>query len=149
MKLADVTLGIGAQALAFMHVLAGQEPHTATWDETYHHYRTHIETYPFYNCRERGISLVISHGNHSGPYLMATFFEHRNSDAFCCWLWRSEKRPFNGGPTVDEIPELVAPDKYHHSFSTDAYDFWPMVEFLHGEMASFYAEDPDEMEFSK
>ena len=139
-RLADATLGIGTQARVFLAILSSLEPPDEAWNDERKWYDTTIETFPFYNCRERGITVVVSRKPFTGPYLMASFFEHRNTDSFCCWLWQADNKPFNGGPTVDDIPESVAPDKYHYSFTTDAFNFYPMVEFFQGKLAEFFTD---------
>jgi hypothetical protein len=54
------------------------------------YYRIFIDTFPFYNCRERGIGISVNNSEIS-KILVIVFGEHRNSDNIFIdrWIQRS------------------------------------------------------------
>lgn len=114
------TIGINAQAVAVLAYLLGDGSKDAAWApadayEAGEGYLIDLTVRPWYNGRERGFSLMFD-GHYQDRYLYVAVFEHRNSDEICGWAWTSELRTVNP-PTVDDVPDEVAPDKNTHSFA--------------------------------
>lgn len=58
-RCADPSFGLNGQALAVLQLLAYREPEFAVFDEGLRRYQVRIQTFPWYNGRERGICLMV------------------------------------------------------------------------------------------
>jgi hypothetical protein len=104
--LADATLGLSAQALALLAILARREcSNISAWDKTAQEYEADIKTYPWYDGRERGVVLVIRFDFVSKKALCITFGECRSSDDIFVDHWVMEERSFLNPPTIQDQPE--------------------------------------------
>ena len=71
-----------------------------------------IETFPLYNCRERGICLVV-HVHRPGPKLLLFFAEHRNTDSLFVW-WEEVEKVFLNGPTIEAFSDHSYRNQIEH-----------------------------------
>lgn len=75
---ADTTLGLSAQALAVLHMLAAEDS-----DDT----ELRIDTRAWYNCREKGVSLTVRASIPDTKALIIVFAEDRISDQIAIESW--------------------------------------------------------------
>lgn len=135
---ANLTFGLEPQAMAILHMLAGREPSFARWDPEFKHYDVRIETFPWYNGRERGIALVV-HRNYgcSGPCLILTFGECRNSDDIFVEQWEQDCAPFNC-PTIENRSDKNAARAYYNRWVCDFGNIGKAAEHIIEAMAEWY-----------
>jgi hypothetical protein len=104
--LANTSLGLSAQALAVLAMLADREPCnvSADYDAQARRYDIEVETRPWFNGRERGVLLMIQRGVLAKTKLLITFGEARNSDNIFIDSWLSTES-FLNPPTVADYPD--------------------------------------------
>ena len=103
--IADLTLGLSAQALAVLQLLAQTEcDGLAEYDSEHHEYKIEIRTRAWYNGRERGISLEVRPSVTSVRGLIVTFGEHRTSDHIFIDSWETDQPYLLNPPTVADCP---------------------------------------------
>ena len=141
-----VDIGINHQAMA-VAVYASPEflqPESA-WDEDNKRYDCSIRIRPWYNGRETGFVFQYSASwVGTGPWLNIAVFEHRNYDGVCAWMWVSQFH--NDQPTIADIPDSVAPDKYTHQYAVGCGQVGDMADWVaagfaasHGNLAAMLA----------
>lgn len=93
-----------------------------------------IETFPLYNCRERGTCLVVN-AHRPGPKLLLFFAAHRNTDSLFVW-WEETDRSFLNGPTIANFTE------HSHSNQIEFFgeDFVKAAAFVCEKIGAFYKE---------
>ncbi len=102
----DLTLGLGAQALAVLQLLAQDEcSDLAEYDEEERDYAVEIRTRAWYNGRERGISLEVRAHVMDRRGLIITFGEHRTSDSIFIDSWEIDRPFLLNPPTVEDYPD--------------------------------------------
>lgn len=104
--LADPTFGLSGQALAVLGFLARMEPSEVLWDEAKKRYDVTTDTFPFYNCRERGVGLRVRRADGAGANvsLIVVFGEDRKSDSMFLDHWVVTGHMLNP-PTIKDMPE--------------------------------------------
>jgi hypothetical protein len=131
---ADPTFGLNSQALAILHMLAGREPDFATY--TNGRYNIDVQTFPWYNGRERGVCLVVRHSLGSLRALHVAFGEERMSDAIFVDTWEDDLP--NNSPTLEganqEVYDKAYRDRKHFNYGRvgDA------AEFVYEAMRCYY-----------
>jgi len=99
-----------------------------------------IETFPLYNCRERGICLVVDvYAGRPSPTLLIFFAEHRNTDSLFVWCEETEKS-FMNGPTINDFGEESY--KYRDMFGDD---FIRAADFICERIGAFYKKHAEEV----
>ncbi len=88
---ADPSFGLSAQALAILQLLAGEDPTFADYEDG--RYLVTIETFPWYNGKEKGVALTVQ--AYSQSCLIIAFGEHRASDQIFVEHWVDAEPPFN------------------------------------------------------
>lgn len=120
---ANVTLGIRAQSWSVLHLLAEYDPDFAPYEDS--RYQCSIDTYPWYNGREKGFVLVLSKPvpKPDEPSLCLAFAECRGSDSIFVDLWG-----------IDDY--MGDPVDWHHSGYDAAYNH--RAEFLNSQDAAHF-----------
>lgn len=133
---ADLTLGLSAQALAVLAMLAQNEcDGLAEYDETGRDYKIEIRTSAWYNGRERGVCLEVRPSFSSKEALLITFGEHRNSDCIFIDSWRVVTH-FLNPPTVADFS-----DEAYENRSTVPYgNVADAVSIIRDKIAEFITE---------
>lgn len=90
-------LSIKPVAMSILALIAGSE-----WDLRVPEFSTEVATYAWYNCRERGISLVVR--RQDKDRLVLVFGEQRNSDSIFLDKWK-DKSSWTSPPTTDDFTE--------------------------------------------
>ena len=124
-----IDFGLNQQGVAVAVFVDSYDGVEVSWDTDRKEYRATIKFRPWYNRRETGVVIQMCDWPHKT--VNYAVFEHRNSDAICCWRWVSRFQ--NDTNTTADIPDAFAPDKQTHSFTVD----YGMV----GEMATWIMAD--------
>lgn len=107
MALVDLNFGLSAQAFCVLRLLAEvDESEVAEWDDEMHHALIDTNTRPWYNGREKGFYVEVSHpilSRKGGNYLHICFAEHRVTDDVIVHHWVGEK--FDGNIYVGGVPD--------------------------------------------
>jgi hypothetical protein len=136
LTLADATLGLSAQSLAVLHLLAQTPPDdVAEYDSDHRDYDVEIKTRAWYNGRERGVSLEVRKSWQSSKALIITFGEHRISDHIFVDAWEIDAPPLLNPPTVADFP-----DKAFNNRLTFPYgEIGKVVDLIRARMKVFLA----------
>lgn len=113
--IADMTFGIGEQALAILQMLSRFSPDFAQYNEGLNEYNIHIETRGWYNGRENGVALILfsrhyTESSKDDPQtaFVITFGEDRNSDTIFVDQWtmkyNSNLNTMNAVPLAQDFP---------------------------------------------
>lgn len=102
--IADASFGLSGQALALLGLLSRREPSMAPWLDDEQRYDIEIDTFPFYNGRERSVGLRVRRDWIHGKGLILVFGEDRRSDALFLDRWIEERVGLNP-PTVANFTE--------------------------------------------
>jgi len=136
-RCADPTFGIKAPALAILQLLAGQDPTFADWDEQLRRYEVLIQTFPWYNGRERGACLVLRQHLASKECLFVVFGEDRRSNSLFVEQWEGPP-PFNC-PTLENRDTKVGDQAYENRASFSEGEVGKATDFIVKAMGDFYA----------
>lgn len=133
---ADPTFGLNHQAMAILHYLASIEPAFAKYENGYYDIR--IQTFPWYNGREKGVCLVVQHGYCGGDStaLHVTFGEIRNSDGIFVDHW-VDKPPFNC-PTLEGADPDTYEKAYHSRMSFGCGEIGKAADYIQDLMEVYY-----------
>jgi hypothetical protein len=85
-------------------MLSQAGPSFAPYDKERGEYKYEATTSAWYNCRERGICLVVRHPDFSRKCLVITFGEIRNTDGIFIDSWHYEGY-FLNPPSVEDFTE--------------------------------------------
>lgn len=134
-RCADLTFGINSQALAILQLLAGQDPTFADWDGV--GYGVEIQTFPWYNGREKGVCLVMKPRSYKQKDLLhIAFGENRGTDGIFVETWEAEE-PFNC-PTLENRDDKVGDEACKNRMSFPYGQIGRAAERIVGYMAEFY-----------
>jgi hypothetical protein len=148
-NITDPTFGINRQSLAVLAILSQYEPSWATYNEAISNYDIEFETKPWYNGRERGILISMSH-DIGTKALHFAIFEHRNSDNLCVMMWEKECFYWNH-PDENAIEEAYgkSKDKYDVTASFPCNGIGECVDWVEKEMEDWYLKNKPEPVESK
>lgn len=132
---ADPTFGIGSQARAILHFLTDAEPSFATYEDGYYDIR--IETFPWYNGREKGICLVVQPRYTGTPRaLHITFGEDRRTDSIFVDTWE-DTTPFNC-PTLEGADQEAYDKAYQNRKHFNQGRVGDAAEYIIEAMEGYY-----------
>lgn len=107
MALVDLDFGLSAQALCILRLLADvDESEVAEWDDEMHVALIDTRTRPWYNGRECGFHIEVSHPTFcrgGENVLHICFAEHKVSDDVIVHHWMDGL--YDGGLLVDGVPD--------------------------------------------
>jgi hypothetical protein len=134
------TFGIKGQALAVLAILSQYEPHWAEYNKEYSDYAVGFETRPWYNGRERGIIISMTHFPRGKMVLHFAIFEHRNSDQLCVLKWETDHFYYNSPDAENAIEEAYGKDKTKWDVSAQfpCNDIKSCVDWIEKEMENWY-----------
>jgi hypothetical protein len=149
-NIADPTFGIGAQSLAVLALLSHIEPNWASYNEKYHDYEVEFETKTWYNGRERGILISMSHSIGSKALHFA-IFEHRNSDQLCVLKWEYKSFYWNSPDAQNAIEDAYGEGKTKWDVSAKfgCNQIGECVNWIEKEMEDWYLKNKPEPVDSK
>jgi len=105
--IADIHLGMGAQALAVLAMLSRCDcDGLAEYDKEWKEYKIEIRTWAWYNGRECGACLEVRPFLSSERALLITFGEHRNTDSIFVDSWEVDEF-FLNPPTVANFTDAA------------------------------------------
>jgi len=132
----DLTFGLQPQALAIAHLLSGRIPDFADWDAEAKRFDIEIETYPWYNGREKAVCLLVYHKASPDRCLYLVFGEDRRTDNLFVERWegdRPEQQP--SMTTIDQdVHEEAARDRY----TSEASKIGEVADHVFELIAEFY-----------
>lgn len=134
--IADPTFGLNSQALAILALLAQTAPTDVAYDKKTKLFAVFIQTFPFYNGRERGVCLAVQRGaGGGGETMLLAFAEHRNTDGIILQKQMIAHSVMNM-PTIDDFSE----DSYRARESFDWGACGRVVNVILGHIAEFCGE---------
>jgi hypothetical protein len=134
-SLASTGFGLSGQALAVLALLAEREPDMATYDQARHDYNIEIDTWPWYNGREKGVCLEVRPSVVHNAALLITFGEHRNSDDIFIDSWVHTGR-FLNPPT----PAVFTDEAYAARVTVPYGDVGKAVQIIRAKIKAFMDE---------
>lgn len=143
MKCADLSFGLNSQALAVATLLANREPDFADFDGELKSYDAIIETYPWYNGREKGVAIVMRRGWGSPRRFVLVMAECRNSDDIVVEEWEQDD-PYNG-PTLKGRIGALGADADQAVYAGRKYIPYGRIgkaaDYIYGRMSVWYARE--------
>lgn len=134
--LADPSLGLSGQARAVLAMLSATECHgVSSYDDERRDYDVEINTFAWYNGRERGVCLEVRAFLTDQKALLITFGEHRNSDSIFVDSWEVHHR-FLNPPTVSDFPD----EAYEARTFVPYGDLAGAVKVIRAKIADYMAE---------
>jgi hypothetical protein len=137
---ADPSFGVKAPALAIMALLSQTAPDFAEWDAKYQKYLVKIQTFPWYNGREKGVCLMVQRHTGGTEAFCVTFGECRGSDRIFVEGWE-QPEPFNQ-PTVEErervLGEQGTEDLYQNRKTFSRKQLVEVSDHVYSLMAAWY-----------
>jgi hypothetical protein len=139
---ADLTFGIQPQSLAIAHLLLGKVPDFADWDEDASRFDVEINTYPWYNHRERVICVQLYRSAAPDRHLFVVFGEDRRSDQLFVESWQSTGKGSSCWthrvPTPDNTRAEVYEEAQCNRRMFDANEVGQVADYVFELMAEFY-----------
>jgi hypothetical protein len=132
---ADPTFGIRPQALAILQLFTKWEPKFAEWDEETRSYLIHVDTYPWYAGREKGVAFTVRR-NPNGQCLVIAFGELASSDQTFVDHWVLDKASMNG-PRMEDRPAQAERREF------ESFDYYNLTLHITDVMSEFYHSQPD------
>lgn len=135
MKLFQNPDGANAQARAVLAYLSDHDGIESSWDEKYLSYRADPLVARWHNCREQGYVVSLRSRN-SGRQLNIAWFEHRNSDEICAWLW--EQHTIYSNPPTIETMEPKRASKWDSDHTVKVGEASDMADWIFAKLTEFW-----------
>ena len=133
---ADLTFGLQPQALAIAHLLSGRIPDFADWDAEARRFDIEVETYPWYNGREKAVCLLVYTKELPDRCLFLVFGEDRRTDNLFGERWEGTKPEQQ--PSMATIDEDVHEEAARDRRTFEASELGEVADYVFEMMAEFY-----------
>lgn len=121
-RCADTNFGIDSNAVTLVHLLSGEIPEFAEFDDSKDTYSVNIKTYALYNGLEQGVCLVVSFTENdlNSLALAISFGTERGSEDIFIDYWHTVSGDV---PSSHNRPEKVSRQLFKPSWIGVAKDF--------------------------
>jgi hypothetical protein len=133
---ADLTFGLQPQALAIAYLLSGKIPDFADWDAEAKRFDIEIETYPWYNGREKAVCLLVYLRSSPDTCLYLVFGEDRRTDNLFVERWEGGKPEQQ--PSMATIDEDAHEEASRDRRTFEASKVSGVANYVFELMAEFY-----------
>jgi hypothetical protein len=137
---ADLSFRLNAQALAVGQMLAIRPPDFAEWHD--HEYEVEIQTWPWFNGRERGIAIVLSRTQHDEEAAVFVVVENRTSDNIAVEEWWQSRVTLQNGPSLQSRDEALGGDEANRVYYDRIYfnygEIGKAAEYVYERMSVAY-----------